>query len=81
MTTPLECSSCGIGIGEEFDNREPAGYAGQKPLCWYCSRIMRENGFLQVSDQARMLPNGTLIEYRRNIEQDIEMAESKARRR
>lgn len=60
----LECCSCGAGIGPGFEHKYPE-WAGDKFLCGHCKSIMRRDGYIQIDDFIRMLPDGSIIRERR----------------
>lgn len=60
----VECCSCGAGIGPENEHKFPE-HAGDKTLCGYCDGLMRVDGFIQLDDHHRMLPDGSIIKSRR----------------
>lgn len=61
---PLRCFSCGVCIGPGFDESIPS-YAGDKPLCGHCDGIMRVNGYIQINRFQRLLPDGSVIQCKR----------------
>jgi hypothetical protein len=62
--TALECSSCGAGIGPGFEHTFP-DWAGDIPLCSFCKSIMRKDGYIQIDENHRLLPDGSVISERR----------------
>lgn len=61
---PLRCFSCGVCIGPGYDTSIPS-YAGDKPLCGHCDGQLSIDGYLQIDDHHRLLPDGSVIKQRR----------------
>ena len=63
-----ECFSCGAGIGPSHECRSPS-WAGDKPLCGWCYGKLKIDGFLQITDLQRVLPDGSVIKFKRVLPQ------------
>lgn len=63
---PMQCASCGICIGEDYDQKTPE-YIGDKPICSYCNGIKMRDEFIQVDSYHRLLPDGALIFYHQTL--------------
>jgi len=59
-----ECFSCGIGIGPGHDESTPS-HAGDKIICGWCYGKLRKQGYLQIDELHRLLPNSSVIKFRR----------------
>lgn len=59
---PLECFSCGIGIGPGHEESIPS-HAGSKILCGWCYGKLKKQGYIQLNHFTRLLPGGAVIRF------------------
>jgi len=58
----LQCFSCGIGIGPDYEESLPYK-AGDKTLCSWCHGTLEKQGYIQLNSLQRLLPDGTVIKF------------------
>ena len=62
----LECFACGICIGPDYE--EPIPYpVGNKNLCSWCRGKLKMQGYIQLNQFQRLLPDGTVIEFKQKV--------------
>jgi len=66
----LFCFSCGICIGPGYGEPFPF-YAGDKKICGRCRGKLTTQGYIQLNQSQRLLPDGKVIKFRLRLHEEL----------
>lgn len=74
MVKRLQCFACGINIGPRYEESIPYK-RGDKTLCGRCYGALKKQGYIQLDRERRLLPDGRVIKFLQEENEEMEAEE------